>query len=128
MQPDTLLDEMRYFDPHPEARDTYLAFASAIRSRWPDVRVKVQKSQISFSNRYGFAYAWLPQGRCGKRRDVVLGVSFGLAFRLDSPRIFRAVEPYPDHWTHHVLLTGPSEVDDELLGWVEAAYDFSAQK
>jgi hypothetical protein len=38
------------------------------------------------------------------------------------------VEPYPGRFTHHVLLSGTEEIDDELLGWVKEAAVFSAGK
>ncbi len=120
------LDEMQFFDGVSDALEIYMALAGCIRARWPDVRVKVQKSQICFSNRYGFAYAWLAQRRI--KTSAKLGVSFGLPVRLDCPRIFRAVEPYPNRWTHHVLLSSPDAVDNVLMGWIQAAYDFSAHK
>lgn len=53
-------------------------------------------------------------------------MTFWLGYRLESPRI--AVEPYPGRFTHHVLVSGPGEVDDELMGWVEETAVFSAGK
>lgn len=38
------------------------------------------------------------------------------------------VEPYPGRWTHHVLVSGTEEIDDELMGWVKEAAVFSAGK
>ena len=55
-------------------------------------------------------------------------VSFGLADRLESPRIAVAVEPYPRRWTHHVLVERPDQLDEELLGWLEQAWRFSLEK
>ena len=55
-------------------------------------------------------------------------LTFGLSYRKDSPRIAVATEPYPGRWTHHVLLTEPSQLDEELLGWVEEAYTFALTK
>ena len=55
-------------------------------------------------------------------------VTFGLGHKVESPRIDVATEPYPGRWTHHVLIGGPEEVDDELMAWVRAAAEFSAAK
>ena len=55
-------------------------------------------------------------------------MTFGLGYRLESPRIDGTVEPYPGRFTHHVLVSGTGEVDDELMGWVKEAAAFSAGK
>lgn len=55
-------------------------------------------------------------------------VTFGLERRETSPRVAAAAEPYPNRWTHHVLIERPEELDEELMGWVKEAYDFSAAK
>lgn len=39
-----------------------------------------------------------------------------------------AVEPYPNRWTHHVLISAPEEIDDELMGWIKEASIFSEGK
>ena len=53
---------------------------------------------------------------------------FGLAYKKESPRIDIATEPYPNRWTHHVLVSEEEQIDEELLGWVEEAAAFSAAK
>lgn len=55
-------------------------------------------------------------------------VTFGLEHRVDSSRIAVATEPYPNRWTHHLLLTDPAQIDTELLDWLQEAYWFSEQK
>ena len=47
---------------------------------------------------------------------------------MESPRIDAAVEPYPNRWTHHVLVQGMEEIDEELMGWVKEAALFAAGK
>ena len=46
----------------------------------------------------------------------------------NPPRIDAAVEPYPNRWTHHVLVASEEEIDGELMGWVKAASEFSKGK
>lgn len=48
--------------------------------------------------------------------------------RLDSPRVDAATEPYPNRWTHHLLISDPAEIDDELMGWIREAAAFSDGK
>ena len=47
---------------------------------------------------------------------------------MPPPRIAVATEPYPNRWTHHVVVARPEDVDGELLGWLEAAWTFSEHK
>lgn len=93
------------------------------------VKVKVQKTQITFSNRHNFAFvSFLPARKAKDRPEVYIVVTFGLGYHLESPCVDGAVEPYPGRWTHHVLIFGTGEIDDELMGWVKEAAAFSAGK
>lgn len=51
-----------------------------------------------------------------ERPAVYIVVTFGLGYKVESPRIDVAVEPYPNRWTHHVLISSPEELDEELMG------------
>ena len=35
-------------------------------------------------------------------------------------------EPYPNRWTHHVMIGSAEEIDQELLGWLWEAAQFAA--
>ncbi|WP_418232505.1 DUF5655 domain-containing protein [Butyricicoccus sp.] len=37
-------------------------------------------------------------------------------------------EPYPGRWTTHIVISSPSELDDELFDWVEQAFYFAQAK
>ncbi|MEY8396563.1 hypothetical protein AALB64_17430 [Lachnospiraceae bacterium 45-P1] len=63
-----------------------------------------------------------------ERPEVYIVVTFGLRYRLKSPCVDAAVEPYPGRFTHHTLILGTGEVDDELTGWEKEAAAFSAGK
>ena len=49
-------------------------------------------------------------------------------WRKESLRIDVATEPYPNRWTHHILISSAKEIDDELIDWIKEASDFSASK
>ena len=122
-------DVLFFFDQKPEALALYQAFEQRVRACVPDVRIRVQKTQITFANRHNFAaVSFLPVRKAKQRPAQFITVTFGLDHPLASPRIDVAVEPYPHRWTHHVLVASPAELDDELLGWVQQAAAFSAQK
>lgn len=120
---------LRFFDQMPEALPLYQKFEREVLSRVEDVRIKVQKTQITYSNRHVFACVSFVKVRKAKERPpVYIVVTFGLAYKKESPRIDIATEPYPNRWTHHVLVSREEEIDGELLGWVEEAAAFSAAK
>ena len=122
-------DILLFFDKHPEALPLYEALEEKILSEIEDVTVKVQKTQISFSNKHNFAFvSFLPVRKAKERPDIYIVVTFGLGYRKESPRIDVAVEPYPNRWTHHMLMSKPEEIDDELMEWIREASIFSAGK
>lgn len=121
-------DELLFFDQMPAMLPVYARLREQLEAAYPDLGIRVGKSQISFRNRYGFASASLPWRRVKGWPAEYLLVSFGLARRLDDPRIAQAVEPYPNRWTHHVLVQTPEEVDETLLRWIDEAYWFAQSK
>ena len=120
---------LRFFDQMPEALPLYQKFEREVLSRVEDVHIKVQKTQITYSNRHVFACVSFAKVRKAKERPpVYIVVTFGLAYKKESPRIDIATEPYPNRWTHHVLVSEEEQIDEELLGWVEEAAAFCAAK
>ena len=119
-------DELFFFNDMPGIIPLYDALAQFICQRFPDVSVKVQKSQITFKARYGFAFVSLR--RMKGCPETFLIFSLGLPSRLDSPRVAVATEPYPGRWTTHFILSGPEQLDEELKGWIETAYTFAQRK
>ena len=121
-------DVLAYFGEHARELELYGALVRRLAEAVPDTAVKVQKSQISFYGRHLFAAASLPVRRKKDWPEHCLVVTVGLPYRLESERVAVAVEPYPGRWTHHVLVSGPEEIDDELMGWMEQAYSFAESK
>ena len=121
-------DVLFFFDGKPTELALYQALERAMAARFPEASVKVQKSQISFYHRHLFTAASLPLRRRKEWPKECLLVTFGLSRRLPSPRIAVAVEPYPNRWTHHVVVAREEEIDGELLDWLAEAYDFAAAK
>lgn len=121
-------DILMMFERLPAALPLYEAAEAKILAAFPEVRVKVSKTQVGFFNRYGFAWLWPPRGRVKGRTGLYIVLTFGLERRLEHPRIVEAVEPYPRRWTHHVLISAPEEMDDQIMEWLQEAYDFSMVK
>ena len=122
-------DELLFFNEHPAALPLYEAFMKRLLAEIDNVTIKVQKTQISFSNKYNFAFvSFLPVRKAKERSKVYITISFGLRYRKESPRIDAASEPYPNRWTHHMLISSADEIDDELMEWIKEAAVFSAGK
>lgn len=124
-----MMDTLQFFEVMPGALPLYEQLLELIRQTVGPFSIRVQKTQITWSNRYVFACISFGKVRPAKLRpQTYLVVTFGLDHRVESPRIDIATEPYPHRWTHHVLISAPEEIDGELIGWVREAYDFSAAK
>lgn len=122
-------DILYFFDQKPEALPLYEVFEQKIFEEIGDVNIKVQKTQISFSNKHNFAFvSFTPVRKAKERPKTYIVITFGLSYRKESPRIDVAVEPYPNRWTHHILIAEQEEIDDELMSWIREAAAFSAGK
>lgn len=121
-------DVLFFFEDHLDALPLYEAFEAQVE-RLGEANIRVQKTQITFSNRHNFAFvSFLPARKAKDRPKTYITVTFGLGRRVESPRIDIVTEPYPGRWTHHVLVSSAEEIDGELMGWIREAYDFSALK
>ena len=104
----------------------YEALRSRVLAALPDTSIEVKKTQISFKNRRLFAaVSFAAVRRAAERPPVWLTLTFGLPYRLTSPRVDACVEVRPQRFTHHCLLGAESELDDELLGWIAEAAAFA---
>ena len=122
-------DILFFFNDHMDALPLYERLEGLILKQIPDVKIKVSKTQISFSNKRSFTFvSFNPCRRAKERPNVWMTVTFGLSYQKDSPRIDAATEPYPNRWTHHVMVGSEEEIDIELMGWIREAAEFSASK
>ncbi len=122
-------DILIFFDQHMDSLAFYEAFESSVGKEITDIRIKVQRTQISFYNRRLFACVSFARVR--RKKDCppnYIVITFGLNYKLESPRIEAVSEPYPNRWTHHVLISDPNEIDEELMGWIKEAAAFSEKK
>lgn len=121
-------DILRFFDGRPLELSLYQRLFQRMEELFPDASVKPQKSQVSFYGQHLFAAASLPVRRKKDWPEHCILVTFGLQERKSSPRIAVAVEPYPNRWTHHVVVSEEAQIDEELLGWLQEAFAFSQSK
>lgn len=121
-------DKLRFLETVPGALALYAPLEDWLLTARPNAVIKVQKTQISFYDRHLFACASFMRLRPkAMLPDPYLVVSFGLSYPLEDPRVL-AVQPYPNRWTHHVLLSAPEQVDEQLLGWLQEAAEFAVLK
>ena len=109
----------QFFDGFPEGLLVFDAVQHAVRDIG-DAVVRVTKSQISFRRRKGFAYVWRPGQYVRSSVPAVLSVA--LPYELESCRFKSVVHPSTAVWIHHMELTEPGQVDDEVRGWLAQAY------
>lgn len=121
-------DELQFFEKFPPMLPVYAELREKLEKKYPDMTLKITKTQISFRSRYVFAMASLPLRRIKGWPKEHLLISFGLGYQKQSPRIAQSVEPYPGRWTHHVPVQTVEEIDEELMGWIDEAYQFSMIK
>ncbi len=122
-------DTLMFFDQHLDVLPLYQAFEEILFDSFPVVNKRVQKTQITFSNRHIFAcvsFARVKRKVGLPRRYIV--ITLGLPAPLDSERIAVKTEPYPGRWTHHIVVSTPEELDEELLSWIKTAYTFADAK
>lgn len=120
--------ELMFFDKMPQMLPFYQALKEKLLTAYPDMEIKVTKTQISFRSRYVFAMASLPWKKVKDWPKEYLLVSFGLSYKMEFPRIAQSVEAYPNRWMHHVIVQQQEEIDEELMGWLDEAYQFSMIK
>ena len=122
-------DELMFFDKQLSAFSLYEVFTARLFEMFPSTFVRVQKSQITFSNRHVFACVSFT--RVKKKAELPnphLVIALGLSYPLNSDRVAVKTEPYPGRWTTHLVISSISELDDEFFLWVKQAYEFAKYK
>ena len=123
------ISTLMFFDKYPDAVPIYLRFEETIYSVFPDVNKRVQKTQITFSNRHVFAcVSFVKVTKKAALPDPYIVITLGLPYPLESERVAVRTEPYPGRWTTHIVVGSVDEINAELLTWVKQAYDFAESK
>ena len=118
-----------FFNQHRTALPLYAVFAGKVVTQFPDSKIKVQKTQITFSNRHVYAcVSFLRVKKKAELPDNYFVLTLGLPYPLESGRVAVKTEPYPGRWTTHIVISKLSDLDEELFAWVEQAYEFSEKK
>jgi hypothetical protein len=110
----------KYFAGHEGARPLFEALRRMVETIGPST-VRVTRSQIAFRRRKAFAWAWVP-GRYLRGKPAPLVLTLVLPSRHPSPRWKEIVEPASGHFTHHLELFSPQDLDEEVRGWLRDAW------
>ena len=122
-------DTLLFFDRYPAALPMYECFAAKLYARFPETQKRVQKTQITFFNRYVFACVSFQRvKRKAELPDPYLVITLGLPYPLVSDRVAVKTEPYPGRWTTHIVVGSTEEIDEVLFSWVNEAYVFAEIK
>ena len=110
-----------FFAGHPDALQVFTK-VRAIVDRLGPFELRISKSQAAFWRKRGFAYVWMPSQYLAKpAAEVVLSIVLG---RLEGSKRFKEVaHPAPSHWIHHLEIHHPSDLDEEVVGWLREAAD-----
>lgn len=125
----TIQDTMFFFDRHQAVYPLYERFQEKLLARFPESRIKVQKSQISYYNRHLYAcVSFLRVKKKAELPDDYFVLTLGLPAPLESDRVAAKTETYPGRWTTHFVISSPSDLDEELFDWIAQAYQFAQAK
>lgn len=84
----TVQDARQFFDSCPDTYPLYECFVQMLVSRFPETRIKVQKSQISFYNRHLYAcVSFLRVKKKAELPESYFVLTLGLAEPLNSDRV-----------------------------------------
>lgn len=117
----------QYFQRMPGSEALFYALLKACAAAG-DAHYAVQKSDIALGMPKHYAYAWLPVREIKGRPPVTIVLTLKLKRRIDSPRFTQIVEATPGRYAHHLILSDPSQLDQELLGWLSQARADSTER
>lgn len=86
-----------------------------------EATIAVSKSEIAFRRRKGFAFVWRPGQYVSS--DVPAVLSLALGREVVSDRIKSVAHPSAKVWMHHIELSQPRDLDDEVREWLREAYE-----
>ena len=119
-------EERDFFASQPAAWPLYETLNQRMEQVCPPFTVQVHKTQITFRARYGFASVSLR--RMKGCPPVFFIPSFGLPYAISSQRLAMVVEPYPQRFTHHMLISREDQLDEEVMEWLRQACHFALVK
>jgi hypothetical protein len=122
------LDAGATFGSGSVAHELFQALDARMAREFPRAAAVLHKTQVSYDNGRVFAAAWIPYGRHKDGRDRSIMVSFSLSRKLTHPRVTDAIWQSANRCVHHVTVSRPEEIDDELMNWLAEADSIPRRK
>lgn len=119
-----LLTPEVFFSGKPLPEKLFLAIRAEVEALG-GTSIRVTRSEIAFRRRRAFAWVWMPD-RYLKGRTAPVVLTIALPWRDSSPRWKEIVEPAPGRFTHHLELYDLAGIDEEVRGWLRAAWEAAA--
>lgn len=110
----------RLFAGRPRAQENYRLVRDYLRSLG-GVRVRVNKTRVSFGRQRKFASIWRPRLWSKKKEAESLTISFDLDRRLPDNEV-AAVEVRPGRWAHRIVIARASDFNSKVRSWLLQAY------
>lgn len=117
--------EAQYLAQDPGMIPLYEDLKQAVQALVGDFDVNVKKTQIAFRVHYNFLVVSFPMRKVKGWPAHCLVLSFFLPRFIEDPRVVQHALIRPGHYTHHVLIEAPEDIDETVLDWVQEAYDFA---
>lgn len=123
------LDTLLFFDGHQDALPLFAALEDKLFVCFPEAKKRVQKTQITFYHRHVFAcVSFARVKRKAELPKTWLTLTLGLPYPLETGRVAGKTEAYPGRWTTHLVIADQKDLDEDLLTWLEQAYEYSERK
>ena len=107
---------------HLQAKDPIvpLIYKKLIKEiqKFGPVKVEPKKTAIHLMNRYGFTTVVV--------RKNCLNLEIFLNHKIKSKRLSKVEQASANRYNHLITVNSPSDIDEELLGWMKEAYDLKA--
>lgn len=107
---------------HLQAKDPIvpLIYKKLIKEiqKFGPVKVEPKKTSIHLMNRYSFTNVVV--------RKNCLNLEIYLNHKVKSKRLAKVDQASANRYNHLITLQSPSDIDDELMGWMKEAYDLKA--
>ena len=113
----TFTIDSHFVGKDPAVRAIYEQLTKSIR-RFGSIVEDPKKTSIHIVNRTALA------GVATRKSHIILTIKSDR--KLASGRIHKSEQTSASRFHHEIKLTSPAEVDDELAGWLKAAYLLSA--
>lgn len=121
-------DTLLFFEDKDDELALYDVLLEKMQAELGSFTIKVQKTQISFYNKYMFAcVSFLRVHKKAELPPHYMIVSFGLGYPKESQRIIKTLAAR-NRWTHHIIVGSIDDMNSELLDCLKEAYDFSCNK